>query len=453
MGANLLVRPDGQRYAPFMSPVSTSLARLLVCIAFCSTLPGIPASPSALAGELRAGVAKIDITPDQPVTMSGYASRKGVSTGVHDPLSARAVVFETEGQRLVLVSTDLIGFYGGSADTVRQALLRECQLLPAELFLAAIHTHSAPTVTFDAEKGHSNNVAYSKALQQKLVGVVKAAMSNTRPAQLGYGSGSSPVGVNRREVTQDQAGKSKVILGRNPAVSTDREVQVVKIGHSPGGDLAAVLFDYPTHSTSLGPANYILSGDVHGLAEQFVERHLGTEVAAGFAGASGDIDPWYRVLPGFKTSNGWTPETVLMGAFLGQEVVHVLERIQKPTAASPIQCRMETVQLPGKSKPGEDSLAGDETAPFNITVARVGEIAFVGLGGEVFNEIGKAIKESSPFPCTLVITHCNGSAGYLPTEASYAEGGYEVQSSPFGRGAAVQVLRHVSELLADLGQP
>jgi len=65
---------------------------------------------------LRAGVAKVDITPEKPVRMAGYASRTELSQGVHDPLSARVVAFENNGKRLVLVSTDIIGFYDGTAE-------------------------------------------------------------------------------------------------------------------------------------------------------------------------------------------------------------------------------------------------------------------------------------------------------------------------------------------------
>jgi neutral ceramidase len=402
-----------------------------------------------LAEELRVGMSRIDITPENPVAMSGYASRTGLSEGVHDPLFARAVAFEREGERLVLVSTDVIGFYGGSAEVFRRTLLEECQLEPGRLFLSAIHTHSGPVLSFDAAKGHSNNVAYTRLLQRRLVEVVKAAMKGAEPAQLGFGSGSSPIAVNRREIIRDQAGSTRVVLGRNPSAHIDREVQVIKVEQLPGTKPAAVLFGYAMHSTSLGPRNYTISGDVHGLAEQFVERHLGEGmIAAGFAGASGDIDPWYRVLPGFKKDQGWMPETVSMGTLLGQEVVYILDRIQKTAASGPIKALFKTVELPRRTS--ENSGANAAPCLFNLTVARVGEIAFVGLGGEVFNEIGMAIKASSPFPFTLVITHCNGAGGYLVTEASFAEGGYEVQSTPFAPGAAAILLRHISELLAEI---
>jgi hypothetical protein len=348
----------------------------------------------------------------------------------------------------VLVSTDVLGFYGGSADILRKAILDECQLQPSELFLAAIHTHSAPTVTFDTTRGHSNNVAYSEGLRRKLTELVRTALVGLNPVEVGFGLGASPVGANRREVTRDQEGKPKIVLGRNPDVNVDHQVQVLKI--SPAGPAAshlpmAVLFAYASHSTSLGPANYIISGDVHGLAEQFIERYVRQDVVApGFAGASGDIDPWYRVLPGFKTTNGWAPETELLGTLLGEEVVHVLEKIRMPATATPLKTLLRTVGLPGKTT------NAPVTVPLNITAARMGDIAFVGLGGEVFNEIGQAIKTASPFPCTMVITHCNGTAGYLPTQPSYAGGGYEVQSSRFAPGAAELIPGHVSAMLAEL---
>src|SRR5262249_17457534 len=141
--------------------------------------------------------------------------------------------------------------------------------------------------------------------------------------------GSSPVGVNRREVVQESASQSKVVLGRNPSKMTDREVQVLKLSR-PGQDkLAGVLFAYSTHSTSLGAKNYLISGDIHGIAEQFLENYCGNDfVAPGFAGASGNIDPWVRVLPDFRTNNGWLPEPVLMGTMLGEEVARVLEGTQ-----------------------------------------------------------------------------------------------------------------------------
>ena len=400
---------------------------------------------------LRAGTSRIEITPTLPVMLAGYESRKELSRGVHDSLSARAVAFAQGSNHLVLVSIDNLGFYNATAEPLRQAVLDACRLRPSELFLCAIHTHSAPTLTLNPEKGHSNNVEYTKWLQGKLVEVVRSALERLAPAQVGVGSGSSPVGANRREVVQDDTGKTKIVLGRNPSLLTDREVQVLKITRTDRDELAGVLFAYSTHSTSLGPRNYLISGDVHGLAEQFLEKYLGAGVVTpGFAGASGNVDPWFRILPGFNTTNGWVPEPVLLGTMLGEEVAQVQSGMRKWSTNGPIRTAIQNLDLPRKPNSEPLTSAAESPASFVMTVGRVGDVAFVGLGGEAFNEIGLAIKKASPFPYTFVFTHCNGAAGYVPTSPSYPEGGYEVQSSAFAPGADDRLADEAKRMLTEL---
>jgi len=84
-------------------------------------------------------------------------------------------------------------------------------------------------------------------------------------------------------------------------------------------------------------------------------------------------------------------------------VVHTSNKILDFTQDGPVNSIIKTVELPAKTNQ-------TETVPMAITVARAGNVAFVGLGGEVFHEIGCAIKKASPFPHTFIITHCNGGA-------------------------------------------
>lgn len=414
-------------------------------------VPVIGGTAVAQKPNLKVGSARLDITPAEPVMLAGYEARKVPSRGVHDPLSARAVVFESDGRRLVLVTVDLVGFYGGSLDAVRGAILEGCGLEPSQLFLAAVHTHSGPIVTVDEAKGFPANVSYTKALGPKLAALVKEAASHEAPARLGYAAGSSPVGVNRRERVTDPKGGTRINLGRNPAGPTDPEVQVLVARPEGAGTPSLVLFGYSTHSTALGPGNMEISGDVHGLAAAFVERHLGHGLtAAPLAGASGDIDPWFRVLPGFKTDEGWTPEPVLLGTMLGEEVVRTAERVKPSAVMGPVRTASARLSLPGKPGGDEEKHADRANQPLNVTVGRVGDVAFVGLGCEAFNAVGRAIKARSPFPHTVVFTHCNGAAGYLPTRDAYPEGGYEVNSSAFGPDAADQVVAEVVKLLGTL---
>jgi hypothetical protein len=213
----------------------------------------------------------------------------------------------------------------------------------------------------------------------------------------------------------------------------------------------AALFGYACHATSLGPRNLLISGDILGLAEQFVEKILGSGVVSpAFAGASGDIDPWYRVLPAFHDEPGWIPEPVLLGTLLGEEVVHVFRAAEASGGDLVIESDFKTLFLPAKNPGPYDPRAEVAPWPLNVTVARIGNMALVGVGGEVLTEIGLAIKGASPFEFTFFITHCNGAAGYLPPAPLYKEGGYEVTSSKFAPQAADLMVKQVLQMLYSL---
>ncbi len=429
------------------TPLSTICLVAAVVSLFCMS-PSLAADSAGL----KAGAARIDITPDKPITMSGYDARKGLSTGVHDPLSARVLAFEAGGKRLVLISTDLIGFYSGTTESMRQALLSEFNLEPSELFLTAIHTHAGPALTINKERGHPNNLEYTEKLKGKLLEVVRQALGSMEPVSLGLGIGSSPMGANRRELRISKSGESSIVLGRDPYGPTDKEVLVMKVV-KPDGQLKAVAFDYATHATCLGGKNFTISGDVLGLAEQFVEKILGSDVVVpAFAGASGNINPWFRSLASFDTESGWIPEPVLLGTFLGEEIVHVCRGISQTGPADKIRTALVTLQLPTRPRedPATKKKEGSGTVPFTVTVARLRDVAFVGLGAEVCTEIGMAIKAGTPCRHTFVISHCNGVAGYIAPKELYAQGGYEINSGPFAPQAADILVREAIRMLHDL---
>jgi neutral ceramidase len=430
-----------------------SIKMFLVFVVLCTCLLFIGQSIIAKGkGEvLRVGIAKIDITPDIPVKLYGYSSRKTLSEGVHDQLYARAVVFESSRNKVVLVSSDL-GSYGGEVFTIIQkSILDKFNLKESELFLSTIHSHSTPILSLNKEKGDPNNIQYTETLNQKLLTVIAEAFKNMKPVQTGVGTGSSPVGSNRREMKPD----GSITLGRNPYGPTDKEVLVMKI-LTPEGTPVGALYDYATHATSLGPRNMQISGDVLGISAQFVEKILGKDaVSPVFAGASGNIDPWYRVLPEFNTEPGWIPETVLLGTLLGEEVIHVFRDIKEVNPGGEISTSFATIECPRKKIEANNNRIAEEdqktTVPVNITVARIGDdVAFVGVNVEMLTEIGMAIKSGSPYKHTFVITHCNGSSGYLPPAELYKEGGYEINSTRFEIGSADMVIKKALRMLYDL---
>lgn len=424
-----------------------SVAALFIII----SLSGQQIKAPDAQGALSAGLAKIDITPDIPVMLYGYASRKTLSEGIHDHLFARAVVFENSGRKFVLVTADIGSFTDTLYSVIKKSIKEKFNLKDSELFLAAIHSHSSPVVSLDSRKININNVQYTRELNQKLLTLIGEAFKNLRPVNSGVGVGYSPVGSNRRETTPE----GSITLGRNPYGPTDKEVLVMKLA-APDGTTVGALYDYATHATSLGADNMQISGDVLGISEQFVEKILGEDVISPvFAGASGNIDPWYRILPGFNSENGWIPEPVLLGTLLGEEVVHVFNDIHDIVPGGEISSSISTIECPRRMQDEKDDelpgLDKQTTVPVNITVAHIGnDVAFIGFNVEMFTEIGMRIKQGSPFKHTFIITHCNGSSGYLPFSPLYKEGGYEINSTHFKIGSDEIVIKKALRMLYDL---
>ena len=424
------------------------LMPLIILLVFSVFINGQSLKQGDNKSVLKAGMAKTDITPVIPVKLYGYAARKTYSEGVHDPISARVIVFENNGKRLLLVSTD-IGSYGSDVfETLNRAITDKFGFKESEIFLSTIHSHSSPVLSINPQTGDSNNIKYTESFQKKLLDAIAEAISDIKPVIAGAGRGSSPVGANRREMRPD----GSVTLGRNPQGITDKEVLVMKIA-TPDGNPVGALYDYATHSTSMGPRNMLVSGDVLGLSAQFVEKILGKDVISPvFAGASGNIDPWYRVLPEFNNEPGWIPEPVLLGTMLGEEVVHVFRKIQDMNLSGEITTSFAILECPRKNMPDNNNLpVQPSTVPVHITAARIGnDIAFIGFNVEMLTEIGMEIKAGSPYKHTFVITHCNGASGYLVPAELYKEGGYEVETTRFAIGSSDMIVKKALRMLYDL---
>jgi hypothetical protein len=219
---------------------------VFVAILFAFCAQGLIAEDSRDTLQLMAGTAVVNITPAIPVKMGGYGNRTELSEGVHDSLYARAVFFEQDGKKLVLVSTDLLGFYNNTYDRIAATVCEQLELKPSELFLSSIHTHSAPVLTFEKESVHPNNLEYTRKFEGQIVELIRMAQEQMLPVNIITGRGSSPVGVNRRQFNLDDSGWPKgemVQLGRNPSGITDPEVQVIRISGLKGESVAA-LFGY-----------------------------------------------------------------------------------------------------------------------------------------------------------------------------------------------------------------
>ena len=385
---------------------------------------------------LRAGVARVDITPETPVALEGYLEPENrISTGIHDRLYVRVIALEAGSRKLVLISCDIGSFM--FAGYYRNLLAKEFKLSPESIWLCATHTHSGPVLSLNRSYPHPNNFTYSESFRVKVVSAAGEALRSMRPARAGFGRGQCHVGVNRRKILPNGV----VEMASNPDGPTDPEVAVVAISDPVGAPLAA-FFAYSCHSRTLNSANRLISGDLLGIAEQHVEKAVGGRyVCAAFAGASGDIDP-VSVVSGFGSPDDpGAPETVRLADNLGEEVVRAL-RSSRPEANIDIMTAAASVLLPRKNPA--------ETKALQLAAARIGDIALIAMDCEALVEVGLAVKAASPLKNTIVVTNCNGWNGYLPPGHRYPEGGYEVGRSAFGPAAAGILVSHAIKMLQAL---
>jgi hypothetical protein len=398
---------------------------------------------AADTGSLRAGAAKVDITPaaGAALQMSGYASRTAGFKGIHDDLSVRAIVVEDGAAQAAIVSCEVIGLSQAFWEKTTERITRETGIAPDHVLLAAVHTHAAPsTGVYGGGQFAPDQAAYVTRLEDAILESIRQAKSSLQPARIGFATGTAKVNTNRRAPN----GEGGWMLGNNPDGVSDKTVAVIRF-ETLSGEPFAIFSNYGVHGTVLGPQNLQISSDLPGATSRYVERHYGGKVVSAWtSGTAGDQDPIYRVGTDFQNVSA-------LGAVLGEEVVRVADAI-KTTRRAHIRGMQRVVTCPGKrtvQAPAPSrayKFEDSDPVAIRLSLLVINDIAISAVSGEVFTNIGLRLKRESPFNRTIMITHCNGSSGYLPDDAAYDQVSYEILTTRAKRGCAEDAI--VNGLLA-----
>lgn len=388
------------------------------------------------------GASRINITPTEPVLMSGYDARKTPSTGIHDELYASALCFSDIQTKVLIITADVIGFSHTLADEIVQNISSATGIAADHILLTAVHNHGGPSIRTYTEDIPAGNERYLKSLLEKLVQVSLNAAESLQPVSMGLGTGYCSMNINRRAKFAD----GSIWLGRNQDGPCDHEVAILKIEDSQEG-LVGLHVNWPCHGTASGQENYEITGDWPGATARFLGEQLGGETVVGItAGASGDINPIYGPGDNFR-------EIEAVGFNLAEEVMSVVPDIETFQVYG-INSIQKKIFLPGKQR-GDSRFPQDEYEPgpeveIRLSAMKVGNMVFAGISGEVMTEIGMEIKAKSPYTGTIVATHCNGSSGYICTDKAFGEGGYEVQVTRLMPGAEEKIVHELSQLISQL---
>lgn len=395
---------------------------------------------ASTGGTLRAGAARIDITPaaDAALPMSGYAGRIEGFSRIRDPLHVRAIVVDDGTTTAALVGIELIGLSTPFWETISARIARETGIPREHLLLAAVHTHAAPAIgTYNeraAPEVAARRSAYLARVEEALVAVIRDAKARLQPARVGFGTGQAKVNMNRRASN----GEGGWMLGNNPDGVSDKTVAVVRFD-TLAGEPIAIFSNYAVHGTVLGPGNLQISADLPGAVSRVVEQKFGDRIVSPWtSGAAGDQDPIYRVGTDFRN-------VTALGSILGEEVVRVAEKIET-VARGRVRALQRVVTCPGKrtiqppAKNREYKFEDADPVSIRLSLIMINEIAFAGVSGEVLTNISQRLLRESPLTRTIMITHCNGSSGYIPDDAAYAQVSYEITTSRLKPGCAEQAI-------------
>ncbi len=390
---------------------------------------------------VKLGVSQVNITPEVPTLMSGYDARKTPFTGIHDSLYASALYFKGDKTSLLLITADVIGYNRNFIDDTRNLISSRIGIPVENIMITATHNHGGPVTKAYEKDVPEATENYIKDLQQKFVSISIRASEQTVPFKMGSGKATCDMNINRRAEFAD----GSIWLGRAQSKPCDHTLEVIKFEDMENNTLA-VLINWPCHATTSGQENYQITGDWPGAAARYIKKQAGNIVVAITAGASGDINPIYG--PGKDFG-----EIEAVGYHVGKKTWEIFAEI-KTSPAPTLNSQSSKLVLSGKKR-GNDRFPPKTFEPgpdveINLITFKIGNLVLAGISGEVMNEIGMVIKNQSPYTGTLIVTHCNGSSGYICTDNAFPEGGYEVMVTRLMPGAEKPLENKLLEMIRKL---
>ena len=400
----------------------------------------------AFAGETfwKAGVARTNITPTEPLWLSGYASRTKPADGKVTDLWVKVLALEdAKGHRAIILTSDLLGIPRGIYDHVTAALKEKFNLAPNDILLTASHSHCTPVLSnalYDVypldEQQRAMIEKYSGALETKIIDTTARALADLAPARLASGQGTTGFAVNRRNNAEGKV-PELIRLGQlNGPV--DHAVPVLAV-YQTNGPLKAVLFGYACHNTTMDFTKWC--GDYAGYAQIALEKSHPGATAMFFMGCGGDQNPLPRrtltLAQRYGDMLASAVEEVLLAPphALPPQLATSMEMLPLDFGAAPSEADLQKLlhekapsyqryaaRLLGEMKAGKPFI---RTYSYPVQAWRFGDKqTLITLGGEVVVDYALKFKKKYGND-TWVAGYSNDVMTYIPSLRVLKEGRYE----------------------------
>ncbi len=447
---------------------------------------------------LKVGFSRVNINPPLGIPIDGYFIKR-FAKGFLDDLETEVIALSCGNKKIAVISVDSVRVETLLCNKLYVSIEKATGISKDGIFITATHTHTGPYASLKEEFYSQEIIAkYTDFLEQRIVDAVAMAFNDLKPAKMGYIVGYAPerVAYIRRYKMKDGTTMTCPPINDpdidHPIGELDQRVNVIRFDRE-GAD-SVVIVNYGLHADTTN--GELISADWPGVMRKTIEKALDGVQAVFLQGCEGDVGST-NVFP----SGGDMNDTEIsfdnemkspgMARFVGRAlagtVLQVYDKVNY-TDVDEIGIISKKILIPSnKPKPEDMPLArkylqlheegrdaeipyeamalttviakakrmcrlenGPENFEFELTGMKLGEVAFVGIPGEPFTDVGAGIKDTEGWPIILPCALTNGSEGYFPMMSAYDEGGYEALSSRFKAGVAEKIIEESKNLLNEL---
>lgn len=420
---------------------------------------------------IQVGVAEVDITPDYPIRLSGYGSRRTESDGIIQRIWAKALAIGSDADgSVVLVAVENCGLPDELTEEVSRRVREKTGVSRANFVACFTHTHSAPCLTNAAPFLFSSDIPpdqqetidrYTRQFKDWMEAVALEALANREPSRLTWSIGELGFAKNRR----------------TEGGPVDHSLPCLQV-RDLKGHLRAVWASYACHCTTLAGTDNHICGDWAGYAQEAIQNTLPGVTALITIGCGADANPESRMMPmpdgQEEVFNTRLAYAKAHGEALSEEVQRLLISDTTPLQSVPTGA-FERVNLPFDTLPTREEwearVAEGGSAAYHAgkhleTLQRGeaiqtelsypvqtwtfgDELAVVFLASEVVVDYSLRLKRELDVERLWVGAYSNAFPCYIPSERVLAEGGYEGGGAMLYFGPPTRFAPGVEQLVID----
>lgn len=446
--------------------------------------------------KLFAGFARVNVTPMMGIGVSGYYKTR-YADGVLDELEINAIALGCDGGKVVLLSIDHLGIKQEITTDYRKYISEMTGLSMEAIYIHATHTHTGPAL--DQNSKDEKEQEYYQFVRRKMADAAFLALEDLKPARMGVGVGNAPdIAFVRRFRMKD--GSVRTNPGVNnpdilaPIGDVDERVSVLRFDRE--GAETLVLVNFADHPDTVGGCK--ISADWPGFTRRIVEKVLDNTKCIFFNGAQGDVNhvkvhtkdgDLNGMFMDFDDVSRGYDHARYMGRVVTGGVLQVYDKVKYVDVDS-IRYKQRTIQVPANVPALEDlpearriselhQAGRDDELPYkgmmlttkvaeaarmlrlehgpesfemDLSGIAIGDVAMIGIPGEPFAGIGRALKDTEGWELVIPTCSTNGYQGYFPMREAYNEGGYEAGTSSFRAGVAELIIEEGRKLLKEMGE-